>query len=238
MSKKFITYRYIFKFKKETEKEFIVQLDSETLDLVVSKRESYPAWAKLKYFRCSNCPLDEKTNKFCPLALNIRELIDFFKDFISYEEVDVTVVSEARNYFKHTKIQEAVSSILGIYMVTSGCPVMDKLRPMVYVHLPFAKSGETVYRVFGMYLTAQYFLYKRGKKPDWDLKNLSHIYEEVRKVNKSFSERIASVIEKDATANALVILDCFAMSTAMTIDSGQIKKLEKMFDAYLREDLI
>ncbi|MDI6757939.1 MAG: hypothetical protein QME32_07980, partial [Endomicrobiia bacterium] len=88
------------KFKEGDEKEFIVQLDSETLDLVVSKKEKYPPWAELKYLQCPNCTLDEKTIKFCPVAINVNELIEFFKDSVSYEKVDVTVVSEARNYFK------------------------------------------------------------------------------------------------------------------------------------------
>tara|TARA_B100000686_G_scaffold86198_1_gene93073 strand:- start:90 stop:251 length:162 start_codon:yes stop_codon:yes gene_type:complete len=46
--------------------------------------------------------------------------------------------TDERCYVEHTTMTEAVSSLLGIYMVTSGCPVMDKLRPMVRFHLPLA----------------------------------------------------------------------------------------------------
>ncbi len=66
---------------------------------------------------------------------------------------------------------------MGIYMVTSGCPVMGKLKPMVKFHLPFASGEETSYRMVTMYLLAQFFKYKNGKEPDWDLKNLVKIYD-------------------------------------------------------------
>ncbi|MDI6757938.1 MAG: hypothetical protein QME32_07975, partial [Endomicrobiia bacterium] len=116
--------------------------------------------------------------------------------------------------------------------VTCGCPIMDKLRPMAYTHLPFANSGETVYRVLGTYLLAQYFLYKDGLTPDWDLENLQNIYEDIRVVNKSFSERVTSVINKDAGVNALVLLDCFAIAATMTISGASVKSLKKIFKAY------
>lgn len=232
MSERFITYRYIFKFKEGSEKEFVVHLNPNTLDLVTAKKESHPEWSELKFHKCPNCPLDETKERFCPVAVNITELIEFFKDSISYEEVDVTVVSELRDYSKRVKLQEAISSLLGIYMVTSGCPIMDKLRPMVYVHLPFAKSSETVFRVFGMYLMAQYFLHQDGRPADWELKNLQEIYKNVREVNKSFSNRISNAISKDAGVNAIVILDCFALAATITIDGDSIKSLKNLFKVY------
>ncbi len=232
MVEKFFTYRYIFRFKDDSKKEFTVHLNPKTLALVAEKNEGRPEWSKLKFHKCPICPLDEAREKFCPVAVNITELVEFFKDSISYEEAEVNVVSESRNYSKRVKLQEAISSLLGIYMVTSGCPVMDKLRPMVYVHLPFAKSIETVYRVLGMYLIAQYFLHKDGKTADWELRNLQEIYRDVRAVNKSFCSRISNAISKDAGINALVILDCFAIATAMTINTNRINSLKNLFKAY------
>ena len=57
-----------------------------------------------------------------------------------------------------------VFSLIGIYMVTSGCPIMDKLRPMARFHLPFASTEETIYRAISTYLLGQYFLEQKGKK--------------------------------------------------------------------------
>jgi hypothetical protein len=118
-------------------------------------------------------------------------------------------------------------------MVTSGCPVMDKLRPMVRTHLPFATREETMYRVLSMYLLAQYFLYKDGQKPDWDLENLGGIYEEIHTVNKSFCQRLLDIHIKDASLNAVVLLDSFAMFTSYSLEVNRLDEIKRLFHAYL-----
>ncbi len=120
-------------------------------------------------------------------------------------------------------------------MVTSGCPIMEKLKPMVRHHLPFATTEETTYRVLSMYLLAQYFLYKRGKKPDWDLKGLVDIYDNIRTLNKAFCGRISHVEFKDAGINAVVILDNFADMVRYSIDKDNLDKIEVLFEAYLQD---
>ena len=117
-------------------------------------------------------------------------------------------------------------------MVTSGCPIMEKLKPMVRYHLPFATLRETQYRVMSMYLLAQYFLYKRGMEPDWDLTNLVKIYDDIRIVNKNFSQRLAHIKVEDATLNALVKLDMFAQHISFSIDRNVLDEMECLFNAY------
>ncbi len=120
-------------------------------------------------------------------------------------------------------------------MVTSGCPVMDKLKPMVRYHLPFATEDETRYRVISMYLIAQYFIHRKGEEPDWDLKNLVKIYDEVRVVNKSFSKRLSNIKIEDASINALIILDCFADFVKFSISKDMLDDMKTMFRAYLEK---
>ena len=110
-----------------------------------------------------------------------------------YPEVDVVVSSEARSYMKRTSLQQGLSALMGIYMVTSGCPVMAKLKPMVRHHLPFATIEETTYRVLSTYLLSQYFIGKRGGEPDWEMKNLLQLYDEIKQVNASVCRRLSSV---------------------------------------------
>ena len=125
-----------------------------------------------------------------------------------------------------------MSSLIGIFMSTSGCPVMDKLRPMVRTHLPFATLEETVIRSLSMYLLAQYFIAKRGGKPDWDMRDLVKIYADVRIVNDHFFKRIAKIQIQDASLNAVVHLDCFANFTNSTLVEQGLDEVEKMFAAY------
>lgn len=227
-----ITFNYTFKFPGGLEKEFDVKLDNKTLNLIQTKKESYPEWTELKYLKCPNCPLHDDLHAFCPVAVNLVDLVDFFQAAISYEEVDLLIETKERGYIKHTTLQQAISSMIGIYMVTSGCPIMEKLKPMVRYHLPFATPGETQYRVISMYLVAQYFLYKRGKEPDWHLRNLVKIYDDIRIVNKSFFQRLAHIKIQDATLNALVKLDMFAQHVSFSIDRNVLDEMEYLFNAY------
>src|SRR5206468_7329766 len=115
-----------------------------------------------------------------------------------------TVETDERTISRICPVQSGLYSLLGIYMVASGCPEMQKLKPLVRFHLPFASIQETMFRVFSMYLAAQYFRSKKGMKPDWTLEGLSKIYHQINDVNVRLSRRIAKASEQDATMNALV----------------------------------
>lgn len=233
-SDEIISYHYKFTFGNGVESEFNVKLDNKTLNLIETGKESYPEWTELKCFKCPNCSLDEEKHEFCPIAVNLVDLVDFFRSSMSYEEVDILIETEERKYMKHATLQDGLSSLIGIYMVTSGCPIMEKLKPMVRHHLPFATIEETKYRVISMYLVAQYFLYKRGKKPDWELKELVKIYEDIGTVNKNFYKRLSHTKIEDASINALVILDSFAGSMTFSISEKMLDEIELLFNAYLK----
>ena len=226
---------YTFTFENGKTKKFSIRLDPVNLNLITEKKEAYPDWTRLSHNQCPNCPLNEAEHPRCPVAVNLTDVMDAFKDGISFEEVDVEIKTEARTFVKHTALQYGVYSIIGIYMVASGCPVMDKLRPMVKTHLPFATLDETIIRAVSTYLMAQFFLYKKGKKPDWDLKKLVDVYEQIHIVNTSFFKRIKDIQIEDANLNAVVHLDCFTHFANMSLEETELKELEGPFAAYLND---
>jgi len=215
--------RYSLKFDDGTVKDFAMNFDKDTLSLLPHENALPGEWTRLEFEKCPNCSLDPATHAHCPVALNLSELIVFIKDMISYEEVDVVVEVPERKYSGRVALQTASSSLIGIIMATSGCPVLDRLRPMVQTHLPFATWEETSYRVVTMYLFSQYFRYKEGGKPDWDLDRLVELFDEIELVNLSFSQRIEGIRKKDASVNAVAILSCFGSMTRMSVS-------ENMFD--------
>lgn len=231
--KEIITYKYRFRFADKSEKRFIVKLDNETLNLMNKKFKRYPAWARLENFKCSICPLDSNKVKFCPVVVHLAGIIEQFRDSISYEMVDVEIKSGTRTYIKHTSLQEGINSLIGIFMVTSGCPVLEMLKPMVRIHLPFSTLKERKYRVLTMYLLSQFFINKWGGKPDWDFKELVDIFNDVRIINKNFCKKLSEISVKDATINALVSLDAFAFYTTFHIIENMLNVLEPSFYAYL-----
>lgn len=227
-----LDYRYRFSMPDGKVKEFKLRLDGATLRLESPPGGAMPEWTRLSHRQCPNCPLSEDRHPRCPVAVNLVEVIEFFKDLRSSEQVGVEIVSDARAYFKRVPIAVGISALIGITMVTSGCPILDKLKPMVRTHLPFATLEETLYRMVGMYMLLQHFRAKRGEEPDWELKGFLALVEDIRKVNKSFCERLYSVCRADSNLNALVHLDCFVDSSAFQIERKGLAGIEKLFDAY------
>ena len=226
-------FDYTFKFHNGTIQHFSIDLNENTLLMIPHERETYPEWTKLTFCQCPNCPYTPKEKERCPVSENLADLFDFFKDAVSYEKVEVIIETALRTYSKMCSLQEGISSLLGMIMPTSDCPVMQKLKPMVKFHLPFASVDETTYRALTMYMFAQHLRYKKGQKPDWDLKGLVEVYNEVRKVNLSFCQRLKNIAREDANVNALVILDNFANYIKFSIDMEMVFEFEYLFDMYL-----
>ena len=157
-----------------------------------------------------------------------------FKEGIASEEVEVIVETPNRTYAKRAPLANGLSAMIGFINVTSGCPVLDKLRPLAYVHLPFTDMTEVVFRAMSMYLLAQFFVKHKGGVPDWDLKNFPELFEDINLLNENFSMRLEAAVSKDASLNALTKLDCFASFAAMSVEPEHLGSLENMFKAYYR----
>ncbi len=234
MNNKYLTIEYEFKLKDGREKRFSVRLEKPSLKLVAEHTTTVRPWTRLKHHQCSNCPLKPEEHLDCPIAVNLVDVIESFKDSVSIEEADITIRSESREYHKRSTVQYGIGSLMGLYMVTSGCPIMDRLRPMVYTHLPFSSLEETLYRAASMYLFAQYFRQQQGKTPDWELQDFTGIYQDIATVNQSFTKRLLSINPRDASLNALVGLDCFASVAAFSTIEDNLQEFEALFGAYLK----
>lgn len=227
-----LMFRYHFTLKGGRKKTFEVALDPQTLQIVAPPRASYPVWTQLANNKCPNCPLNEQETPYCPAAVSVIDVVDFFNQSLSFEEVDVEVETKERRFQKRCSLQEGVGSLMGLYMPASGCPIMAKFRPMARYHLPFASSQETLYRFLSMILLAQYFLAKHGQQPDWAGKGLLDLCQEIQDVDKAFFQRIATIAIEDAALNALVRLHAQANAVEFIVDQGALDELDQLFGAY------
>jgi hypothetical protein len=223
---------YRFRFDDGSTRDFEVILDGRTAELRRKEKRAKPEWARLEYYQCENCPLSNAV-PYCPVAVNLAGLIEAFQDFSSFEKCVVEVETAERTYTKRTAVQKGLSALIGITMVTSNCPIMDQLRPMVRFHLPFATPMETIYRAVTMYLLSQFFVMHRGRTPDWQLTRLKEIYKAVNLVNKWMTIRISNASHKDANVNAVVILHSLADAVPHGIQNG-LDDIEHLFEQYLR----
>ena len=198
---------------------FTVTLDPKTLVNLAPAPAIVPAWATLSFEKCPNCPLKDTAGSSCPVASSLAEVVSGFADVFSYDRVAVRVTTPERTYERFDlTMQAALSPLLGLLMVTSGCPILAKLRPQTRFHLPFATELETVTRATSLYLLAQYFVAEKGGAPDWALKGLAEMYREAGVVNRAFANRLRAAAPKDANVNALIRLNTFAQTMPDTIE--------------------
>jgi hypothetical protein len=229
-----IHFRYVFFFPDDREEVFDLNLDAQNLDLLEDISEKLPPWTSLDFHQCPNCQLIIQTHPNCPVAAHLVKLIAAYKNVFSFDVLHVDIISPERIVFKGTTAQKAVSSLMGLIMATSGCPHLSFLKPMARFHLPFASAEETIYRAASMYLLAQYFLQKHGKKADLELKGLSEIYHNIQIINKAMAERLRAITDKDSALNALIILDIFAKTLPFAIEES-LEDVKYLFVPYLRQ---
>lgn len=233
--KDLINYKFSFKFNDERTIKFDIKIEPLTMTLLRDSFE-YPEWTKMEHFRCNHCPLNGDEYKYCPVAVNLHCVINSFNNVSSFDKVFIEVTSDDRGYYKQTDVQSGVSSLIGILMVTSGCPIMGKLKPMVRFHLPFATLEETEYKVFSMYLLAQFMRKTNGKNPDWELKKLQKFYDVIKILNLNVASKIADLEAKDASINAVVVLNNFADIVTFNIEEQDLSNFNLYFIDYINED--
>ncbi len=193
------------------------------------------AWTRLEHHQCAGCPLSAAEHPHCPVALNLAQVLTRFQGDHSYDRVEVTTTVPERATVHAGDLQTGITSIMGLVMATSGCPVLDAFKPMAFTHLPFANERETTIRSVSTYLTAQYVRMCHGLEPDWTLSRFLPRYDAVKAVNAAFAERLKSAFETDASLNALVLLDVLAQFGAVALKDRWLKDVEPLFGAHLKE---
>jgi hypothetical protein len=235
MTEKNIQVHYEIVFPDGRKQDFFVELDPVSYLSQTPPREHYPEWTKLACHQCPNCPLDPAKHPRCPIAEHLVGIAEAFSRNISHEEVRVTIRTEARTYQKDLALQNVLRSLFGLYMATSGCPRMDKLRPLAVLHLPFATCKETAYRALSIYALAQIFVHRRGGQADLELRDFEKFYAEVEVVNRAFHHRLVSAGLEDASLNAIGNLNCYSQFTQLLLEHGKLEKIETLFSAYFDE---
>lgn len=230
MEKLLIQYRFILDDNRR--EVFDLEIDRQTLIRIATEYKELPPWTALDFHQCPNCPLELKTSPSCPVAKSLSTVIARFEDVYSFEELDLEVVTSQRKVTQRTTAQRALGSFLGLLFATSGCPHTDYFKPMARFHLPLATVEDTIYRMAGMYLMAQYFRYSAGLDYDIDLASIENIFRDTRIVNKTITERIRHATEADSSLNAVIQLDA-VLGLLPYISDDQLKDLEQLFKAYL-----
>lgn len=231
------TYRieYQMSFANKQQVTYSLEFDDQTAQLKNNTPSNLPEWTKLEFKRCTHCPLSLEQYTHCPLAANLVNIITHFDALMSYDSLELKVITEHRTVYKSTTAQEALGAILGLVIPTCGCPHTAYFRPMARFHLPLASAEETIYRATSMYLLAQYFRKKVGKKTELDFQGLKEIYKNMQILNSAIAERLRSASKTDSSVNAVILLDMFTLVLPVAIEDS-LAELKGLFTAYLNSD--
>jgi hypothetical protein len=228
--------RYRFTLLNGRQEVFDLVIDRRTLELKAPSPQKPAAWTQLGFHQCPNCPLKADTHPLCPAAAKLADVVPRFEPLLSYDTVRLEVETEERKIVGETTAQQALSSMLGLIMATSGCPHTEFLKGMARFHLPLASEEETLYRSVATYLLAQHLRRRAGAPPDRELAGLQRIYAALRVVNAAFTKRLRAAGRTDATLNALVLLDVFTIIVPSAVDEslGELESTLQPVLAYLQ----
>ena len=210
MMKETFTITYKFTLPDNTEELFELEFDEQRIEITNDFKEPPPPWTELEHHQCPHCPLRPEDHPFCPVALNLTTAIDRFDHLMSFDGILVNVISSERQVTYKTTAQEGISSLMGLLIAGSSCPMTHFFKPMARFHLPFANKDETLWRAAATFLLARFFTDRGLQRSDMDLQGLVSIYDNVTILNDYMVERVRSVTSKDSAVNALVHLDVFA----------------------------
>jgi hypothetical protein len=228
-----LEFKYCFTLPDGSEETWNVQLDKSKINLLGDPSKHLPSWTKLDFHQCPNCPLGLDTHPNCPLSVSLVDLVTQFDRVLSYDKIHLKVITEERVIFQETTAQKGISSLMGLLMATSGCPVTSFFRPMARFHLPLASDEETIYRATSMYLLAQYFIKKEEGNADFDMIGLKKHYENIDIVNANIALRLRSAVKTDSMINALVLLDSYAKGFSSFSIDDSLEEIRYLFAPYL-----
>ncbi len=225
---------YSFEFGNGRLERFNLELDDETFLLPVGAISgSKASWMELGCHQCPGCTLPDSA-LYCPIAVNLGGIVEPFENELAIARVTTRVLLRGRKISKECDLQEGLSSLIGLVMATSGCPILDKLRPMAYLHQPFAEGEETLFRAATTFLMGQHIRQQCGEEASLDLKGLSELFKQINQLNSAFTERLDDHFQHDNTnTNAVILLDSFTEVIPFDFEFIWEKQAMPLFSAYL-----
>ncbi len=211
------TIRYTLTFEDAGHVECVIDTERTASEQAAI---ASPEWTRLGHHQCSHCPLSAEQHTHCPAAQDIAKIVTRFSEAPSHKAVHVQAHMLERTHSRHTDLQTALQSVLGLMMATSACPVLSRMKGPARLHMPFATLDETLFRMVGAYFIGQYHRARQGLTPDWSLHSLADFYEQVQTVNQHLKLRLDSMAGNDAHLNAVVSLMSVSMLVSFSLDQN------------------
>jgi len=222
---------YTVNYRLEMENGSDISYDVEiSKDNFVSRAivpDTLPEWTRMDKNKCAGCTLAD--SEHCPVAVRLVNPVQRFGGLVSHAPVTTTVVTPERTYMKRVDVQDALRSLFGLIMATSGCPSMKPFKYMARYHLPFASIEETISRITSTYLLRQMFKHPGVLELPIDLREIEQLYSTMQTINESMVKRLRESTLSDGALNAIVILSAYSSLIPVVIKK-ELDSLKTLFD--------
>lgn len=227
LSRKTYAVNYRLEMDNGAAISYDVEISKDTLQSRAIVPDVLPEWTRMDKDKCSHCSLAD--SEHCPVAVRLVNPVQRFGALVSHTPVTATVVTPERTYVKRVDVQEALRSLFGLIMATSGCPSMQPFKFMARYHLPFASIEETISRITATYLLRQMFKHPGRLELPIDLKEIEHLYNTIQTINESMARRLRESTIADGAVNAIVILSAYSSLIPVVIEK-ELESLKPLFD--------
>jgi len=224
-----IIYRFVL--PDGSAEQFVTEV-TPSIDTGASVTDEIPEWTRLEFEQCRHCPLAATESPVCPVANALAPVVGRFETLVSHDELQLEVVQQDRSLRQTVSTQQALSSLLGLLIATSGCPHTAFLRPMARFHQPLAGELETLYRSASMYMLGQYFRAVAGEPADLEMRGLSDLYAALHEVNDGVVRRLRAASRTDSALNAVVILDLYTLLLPDALEDS-LHEIAPYFSAFV-----
>ncbi|MBN2144628.1 MAG: hypothetical protein JW774_08395 [Candidatus Aureabacteria bacterium] len=202
-------------------------------DILEKKPRHYSSkrykWEELEFHQCEQCPLSSSEYPYCPAAISITDIIEYFSKKASFSNCKCTVRMPDKTISGEKPIQDVLYSLIGVRMATSACPFLSRFRPLARFHEPFSTPFYTMQRIMSSYLLEQFFKNKREGTGEFNFSGLKDFYSHINIVNSKMALRLAEAEVMDATPNSIMILSLFGTSVTFFFDD-YLEILQKLYE--------
>jgi hypothetical protein len=168
----------------------------------------------------------------CPAAVGLAPIVAAFHDTWSCETVEIAVATPSRLVTKQAGLQDALSGVVGLTLVTSGCPILMPLRPLALTAMPFCELHEMFAHIATLYAFGQMRRHQRGLPADCTFTGLTALAADVAAVYQGLLDRLEEVSHKDAVRNALLQQHCYMQYISPATLAERLARLDPLFSAY------
>jgi len=163
-----------------------------------------PDWVKLENHQCTICSYKSEDITYCPAAFDLQDIIAQCCNYVSYEKVELSRITDESTGIINTDMQKALFAVIAERAISSACTVLNSRQWTVNYYSIATTMENLMYRSISSYLVQQLVMASSNHESDFKLKDHIGFIDEINIVFRTLLKRVQNVCPEDANNNAIV----------------------------------